>query len=90
MTASWKAIAALLADRLAEQLAEGCPSHGGDWRGNWEECPHCQDARAYDAYLRAGGRDFRQPPYGGRSVTVQELLARGHASDGGPGGAGER
>lgn len=90
MTASWKSVAMLLADRLAEQLGEGCPGHGDDWRSNWKECPHCQDARAYHAYLRAGGRDYRQPPYEGRSVTVRELLARGQGSDGEPGAAGER
>lgn len=73
MATSWKAVAALLADRLAEWL--GCPVHD-DWRDHWQECAHCADLQAYSAYLEAGGRDARQPRYGGKSVTVAELRAR--------------
>lgn len=71
--ASWKVIATLLADRLAEQLGEGCPSHGKSWQPHWHECPHCADARAYQAYLNAGGYDFR-PVFKGTTVTLQELI----------------
>ncbi len=72
--ASWKVIAALLAGRLAEHL--GCPTHENRWREHWEYCPFCADERAYHAYLKAGGTDFRQPAYKGPVITVQELRAR--------------
>jgi hypothetical protein len=80
--ASWKTIAGILAARMAETegVAGGCPQHGSAWREHHRDCAYCEDQRAYSAWLEAGGHDFREPPYEGKSVSVLDLLPRHQAA----------
>jgi hypothetical protein len=71
--ASWKVIAALLAERVAN-YAGACPVHApGDWGEHYRDCPYCADTRAYHAYLKAGGYDYR-PSFEGRAVSLEEIM----------------
>lgn len=65
-----------IADQLAERLShyEDCPQQGRHPSG-WQ-CPFCEDARIYAAYVAAGGRDYRGTFLpAGRSITPAELAA---------------
>jgi hypothetical protein len=67
---SWRAIAELLAERLAVHAF--CPQHS--LSDAEPDCPFCADRAAYWKYLAAGGLDFRMTaPEGARSVPLSEL-----------------
>jgi hypothetical protein len=72
---SWRSVAETLAVRLVEHAF--CEQHRPDSPD--PDCPHCGDRSAYGAYLKAGGRDFRPPPYTGPTVSVHDL-ARDHVT----------
>lgn len=68
----WRKIAELLADRLATHAF--CGQHHASTPD--PDCPFCGDRAAYQAYLAAGGNDYRpKPPAGGKAVLLQELLS---------------
>jgi hypothetical protein len=70
MSTNWKAVAEALAGRLANHA--DCGTHRR--RNPDPSCPFCRDRAAYDAYLAAGGQDFRyKPPDGTRSVPIHEV-----------------
>jgi hypothetical protein len=67
--AAWRRVAEALAERLVSHAF--CTDHS---EANPEpDCPWCDDREAYRAYVDAGGRDFRPPPYTGRVVTLSEV-----------------
>lgn len=71
MADKWRRVA----EKLAQQLVAHafCETHPASGRG--KDCPFCADVMAYQAYLAAGGRDFRDPPYTGPVVSIAELHA---------------
>lgn len=75
MAVRWRDVA----ERLAEQLAVHafCDRHPAPRPDS--DCPFCSDRAAYDAYLQAGGRDFRERPYAGPAVSVHDLHQRDRA-----------
>jgi hypothetical protein len=70
----WRRIADMLAERLSHY--EDCPDRGRHPDGF--DCPFCEDAAVYAAYVAAGGTDYRGTfiPPGSKTVTLAELAAR--------------
>ena len=72
MAKSWRQVATALAGRLVHHAF--CETHS---RANPDpDCPFCADREAYEAYVAAGGYDFRPSPYTGPVVSVHELAQR--------------
>ncbi|MEU4576065.1 hypothetical protein [Nonomuraea sp. NPDC023979] len=69
--------AALLAQQMAAHAY--CDSHPTEQAQ--ADCPFCADRAAYEAWLAAGGHDYRPAPHAGQSVSLDELR-REHEGDG--------
>lgn len=69
-------------DRLAERLAAHafCEEHAA----YVVDCPFCEDRRAYETYVAAGGRDYRRA-VSGRPVRLYELTSADAQEGGGRG-----